>query len=100
MPCCQVSSSPDYAMLQVSGWSNLLIHGSRLGDSGNYSCEPSNALQDSAQVHVLSSKFPKESQALSSTYTHQSSSSNVVLVLEKGMSEYNVFYGAFFLLCQ
>jgi len=38
---------------KVLGWSNLVISKSKLSDSGNYSCQPSNALPDTVNIHVL-----------------------------------------------
>jgi len=38
---------------KVTGWSNLVIWNSRLSDSGDYSCRPSNALPDTVSIHVL-----------------------------------------------
>ena len=36
------------------GWSNLLLSDSKQGDSGNYSCRPSNARPDTVTVTVIS----------------------------------------------
>ena len=41
----------------MKGWSNLVIHGSRIKDSGNYSCQPNNALHSAVQIHVVTSKL-------------------------------------------
>jgi len=38
---------------KVLGESNLVISNSQLSDSGNYSCTPDNALQDTVTIHVL-----------------------------------------------
>jgi len=38
---------------KVSGRSRLEVWGSRLADSGEYSCKPDNALPDSVAIHVL-----------------------------------------------
>ena len=45
-----------YALLQVLGESNLVISNSQLSDSGNYSCTPDNALQDTVTIHVIAGK--------------------------------------------
>ena len=40
-------------VFQILGWSNLVISNSQLFDSGNYSCQPNNALPDTVNIHVL-----------------------------------------------
>ena len=42
---------------QVSGWSNLILSYTKTGDSGNYSCQPSNARQDTVQVNIIKGNF-------------------------------------------
>ena len=38
---------------QVSGWSNLILSFTSPADSGNYSCQPSNARPDTVQVNII-----------------------------------------------
>ena len=45
---------------QVSGWSNLILSSTKTGDSGNYSCHPSNARQDTVQVNIIKGQLGPE----------------------------------------
>ncbi|XP_037032142.1 tyrosine-protein kinase receptor TYRO3-like isoform X2 [Bradysia coprophila] len=61
--------------------SSLLIEDADLGDSGKYSCDPSNADVTSIRVHVLNGERPEAMQTGTSTISDQSAHTLILCII-------------------